>query len=420
MKTKQIISLALFSLLSLCSVAQDSTLSISGRIHYGNISYFNKESGKINGRNEGLLQVEFSSKLKGNTQWKAMADVREDITDKSRNRLWLDELWIKQRIGFADVTLGKQIVGWGTADGINPVNNINPVDYNDLLDTEDEIIGVYGVRSQLFFGSADLDIVWTPVVSVGKLPETNSRWFPSLSLLGIPQEIVNMGVGIEILDQVPEISLTNSEFGARLRNRFSGFDIGLSYYNGFDHLPEFEVDTLIILPKPLLLLKGVYYRQQVVGAELAIALPSGFGFRGESALFIPESSKPASNLYIQSVVGIDRNFEFDRGSLMAIVQYVHDYRVDGPEYKTLDTRHIFRNSIAYSIDFTFNNGLALKAISMVNLKSNDYIIRPEVSYLSSKGIKFIARGDVLKGKSDTFFGIYTDNSRVQCKVEYKF
>lgn len=413
-------TIILFLLQVTSAFSQDSTLAINSKLHLDHISYFNIQENKVNSRNEGLLNIALSSKIKQNIQWHAKAEIREDIADKNRNRIWIDELWITHKMKNVDITLGKQILGWGTTDGINPVNNVNPVDFSDFLDTDNQRIGVYGIRTQFFWGSFDADLIWMPIASRGKLPATNSRWFPSLSLMGFPQQLKDLCVSVDINYKLPEPRFRNSEFGARLRKRFQGIDLGMSYYNGFEPLPELSFDTLMLQPTPLLILKGNHYRHQVLGAELAIALPLGLSLRAESAYFVQQKKKPNSTNFIQSVVGIDRSFSFNNSSLLTVVQYVNDYQIKGIPYKPIDIQHLFRNSVVTNFDLTFHNGLAAKLVSVINLSSMDFLIRPEVNYTTSKGIKFIVRGDILEGKDDTFFGIYSQNSRIQCKIEYMF
>lgn len=421
---KNLISITTVLFLLICtsiSYAQDSTILISGRIQYDHISYFNQKDGKTNNRNEGFLQIELGKKYGKGSQWRSVTELREDMSDSKRNRIWIDELWMKQSVGFLDFSIGKQLISWGTTDGINPVNNINPIDYRDLLDTDDERIGVYGVRAQIFLNSSDFDIFWSLFPSTGKLPGLDSRWFPSPEMMGIPQELINAGIPISINESTPKMNLNDGEIGFRFRKRFSGFDFAASYYNGYDHLPEYIPDTTgLYSSEPTLIFRSSFHRQQVAGIELAIALPNGFGFRGESALFIPDSDVKNYNNYIQSAVGFDRSFIFSNSTLLAILQYVYDYNLGEEPYEPLDLRHIFKNSLMSNLEWNFNNGIEINLTSFYNFDKGDFILRPEFSYISPKGLRISVLTDIIEGESNTFFGSYSKNDRVQCKVSYSF
>lgn len=409
----------LLSTIAAISNAQEH-FDFSGKVHYSHFSYFNTQKNKINNRNEGLLQIQLASKRESALQWKAVSELREDFSDESRNRFWLDELWAKQQIGSLDVTIGKQLISWGTTDGINPVNNINPTDYTDLLDTEEERIGLYALRLQWFLNMADIDLFYVPVATFGVLPATNSRWFPSTEMMGLPAAL-GSGIPISLRSNAPESTLKTGELGVRYRKRFSGADIGLSYYKGYDHLPELTPDMSRFDPNsPQLVLIEDYRRQQVVGAEWVVLLPWGMALRGESALFIPEESNSTNDPYIQNVAGIDKNFALNNSSLTIIAQYIYDHNLEGKAYEKFNLRHLFTNSPMTNIDWSFNNGFAMCLLGIYNIDSNDYYLSPKVSYTANSGLSFELQADIMGGETVSFFGNYSFNNRVRAKMSFKF
>ena len=419
---RKIKSLSLIFLLSTIAVISNAQehFNLSGKVHYSHFSYFNTQENKINGRNEGLLQIQLASKRESTLQWKAVGELREDLSDVQRNRFWLDELWAKQQLGPIDVTIGKQLVSWRTADGINPINNINPTDYTDLLDTEEERIGVYAIRIQWFLNMADIDLLYVPAASFGVLPATNSRWFPSTEMMGLPAAL-GSGIPISLRRNALESTLKTGEFGVRYRKRFSGADFGLSYYNGYDHLPELTPDMSRFDPSaPQLVLLENYRRQQVVGAEWVVLLPWGLAFRGESALFIPEENNSTSNRYVQTVAGIDKNSALNNSSLTIIAQYIYDHNLQGVAYEKFDLRHLFTNSPMANIDWSLNNGMSISVLGIYNLDSNDYYISPKVSYTASSGLCLELQADMMGGETGSFFGNYSFNNRARAKMSFNF
>jgi hypothetical protein len=389
-------------------------------VHYSHISYFNVQENKINSRNEGLLQIQLASKRESTLQWKAVSELREDLSDASRNRFWLDELWAKQQIGSFDVTLGKQLISWGTADGINPINNINPTDYTDLLDTEEERIGVYALRLQWFLNMADIDLLYVPLASFGVLPATNSRWFPSTEMMGIPAAL-GSGMPISFRSNTPESTLKSGELGIRYRKRFSGADIGLSYYMGYDHLPELTPDMSQFDPSaPQLVLLENYYRQQVFGVEWVVLLPWGMALRSESALFLPDGNNSTNNRYIQTVAGIDKNVSLNNSSLTIIAQYIYDHNLEDKAYGKFDLRHLFTNSPMANIDWVFNKGVSISLFGIYNIDSKDYYLSPKVSYTANSGLCFELQADMMGGETGSFFASYSFNNRVRAKMSYRF
>lgn len=420
---KQLISVILTAsgLLAGSRALAQSHFDISGRIQYDQLSYFDQVSGKINSRNEGLFRLGIQSVKGAAIRWKAVTELREDLSDNQRNRMWIDELWVKQTFGQFDLTIGKQLITWGTTDGINPVNNINPIDYSDLLDTEDERIGVYGLRGQFFLANFDLDLFWSPIPVTGKMPGTNSRWFPSAAMMGLPEYLVQSGIQTSVIDQLPEPRLSDGEVSIRFRAPLSGCDLALSYFNGYDHLPDYQIDVAGLAASPQqLILNAIYRRQQVAGAELAVSLPAGIGFRGESAVFVPDQDTPSCDRYLQTVVGLDKSFSLGNRSLMLIAQYIYDYNLEGNEYAKYDVRHLFKNSLMGRLGLDLNNGMNFRITGICNLGSREYYLQPELEYSTPGSWQFLIRADLLEGPAESFFGSYSNNDRLQCKVVYRF
>src|SRR5688572_6442269 len=132
-------------------------------------------------RNEGLLQVEWGRKLASWLDVKAIVEAREDddrFTDgftfqipetaPRRSVLGLKELVLTGRGGPVEVSVGKQIFAWGTADAWNPTDNLNPNDYLDPIDNEK--LGVWSIASRGTAGPASLTVVVAPFFTPSRTP----------------------------------------------------------------------------------------------------------------------------------------------------------------------------------------------------------------------------------------------------------
>jgi len=58
---------------------------------------------------------------------------------KNKGEFDLDEAFTALYFPTTDLTIGKQVINWGTADGVNPTNNINPIDISSF--TEGKLTG---------------------------------------------------------------------------------------------------------------------------------------------------------------------------------------------------------------------------------------------------------------------------------------
>ena len=91
--------------------------------------------------NEGILEVEWARRLTPWADLKLVADARKDdkdfdeglnfqIPETSLHRSILDlkEAVARFSRGAYEVSVGKQIFAWGTAEGFNPTDNLNAYD----------------------------------------------------------------------------------------------------------------------------------------------------------------------------------------------------------------------------------------------------------------------------------------------------
>jgi len=185
MRFKPVISF--FVLFAVSSFLQAQKLELNGFVEVDHISYFkNSEESKVNSRNQGILQLELRSSLGSQAAIFSAVEFREDQSDPSRKRIYLDEVYIDLYLGSFDFRLGKQIIVWGKADGINPTDNITPWDFSDFLDTEDERIGVFALKANYYIGELTLEGILIPAFAPSLLPSRNSRWFPDF-----PERITN-------------------------------------------------------------------------------------------------------------------------------------------------------------------------------------------------------------------------------------
>ncbi len=125
--------------------------SLGGFAEYDQITYFEVvDEDKVNGRNAGTVQLELDHSANGTAAIFSAVELRVDLADPSRNRVFLDEAYVDLYVGSFDIRVGKQIYAWGKADGLNPTDNLAVWDYSDVLDTEDERIGQVSIRADYY------------------------------------------------------------------------------------------------------------------------------------------------------------------------------------------------------------------------------------------------------------------------------
>jgi hypothetical protein len=151
---------------------------------------------------------------------------RDDVRDDQRDDARVDELWLQYSSEHWDARVGNQIVTWGSVESFSPVDGINPRDYvEDVI--EPAKIGIPAVRIRRRFERSDLSVYWLPRYQPAQYP--GAAAYTSFTG-GISQD-------------APDARWERDEFAARYFYSGDGFDIGVSYFSGYDREPNYRFDS---------------------------------------------------------------------------------------------------------------------------------------------------------------------------------
>ncbi len=184
-----------------------------------------------------------------------------------------------------DLRIGRQRIAWGTGDRVNPTDNLNPDDLEDIWDFGRHL-GSEAIKVNCYFKPFTLTGVLIPNFTPAVLPLADwaEAFFPSFQM-----------PGLTISNLRDEVILPANNFkdsataGLKISTNFRGYDFSLSYVRGRDDLPllrdiivenitEQNVDALARL---------VYPRLNILGFDMAGTL-AGVGVWAEAAVFFPE------------------------------------------------------------------------------------------------------------------------------------
>ena len=124
-------------------------------------------------------------------------------------------------LGQVDIRAGKQIVGRGRADGINPTDNLTPHDLTVQLPFDDDTrLGTNALKLDDYLNSElDLTLFTTPFFEPTRFP-------------------LPAGGGFAYNPTLPAQTLAHSEVGVRLNKTGGDYDLFvLSYFRGYRLLP---------------------------------------------------------------------------------------------------------------------------------------------------------------------------------------
>jgi hypothetical protein len=324
------------------------------------------------------------------------------------------EGYVTARMKRARLRLGKQIIAWGRADGINPTDNVTPHDYTVLLPfEEDQRFGTIALRADAYLTDEHtLTLITTPFFEPSEIPLIE-------------------GSGIVLREKRPAWTPPNSEVGVRLDKTGGSLDWSMSYFYGFDLLP----DVRILGPTPAVELQ--YNRMHVFGGDAARNF-GRYGFRGEAAYVLTrdkDGTNPGvKNPFLFFVLGVDRTF-FENLNInlqflgRRIWNYSDPEKIAIPLVRAVAIEHaIFSNQQdRFSSGFSSRIGdkwlhetLEAEILLFVYLNRPSAYIRPLITYAFTDHIKGTVGGEIYQGGEQSFFGRVRKNRGVFAEVRYSF
>ncbi len=346
-----------------------------------------------------------------------------------------------------DIRIGRQRIAWGTADKLNPTDNINAYDMEDLWDfgrhlASNSIKAVYYLHDFTFTGA------FVPVYTPTLAPDSSlvTALMPDFNL---PASVMNNSSLLylkynNITDSLilPERNIENSIFAFKIEKPFGNFNTSVSYTQGRDILPSpFQTDI-----KPLSLNGDTitidvrsqikYPRMRIVGGDFAGSV-FNIGIWGEAALFIPEkiTNKTSMKLmgltlmeqdsvtvddkpYVKVAAGFD--YTFKNGwylNMQYLHGFVHEKGNDLNDYYVLSL-----NCPLFNEKLKLSPANACLVVDDYNDIQNRYavIYMPELTYSGIDNAQFSIGVRIIEGSSKTSFGKLSNRDEVFLKMKYSF
>jgi hypothetical protein len=385
---------------------------------------------------EGIVQLEWARKLGAWGATKLVVEFRDDDfgynrglhfqipeTSQRRSYLGVREATFSARRGPLEVTLGKQIYAWGTADAFNPTDNLNPYDYLDILDNEK--LGVWSASARLSLGRSSLVFAVVPFFTPSRLPLPRSRWTPPVptGFVAVADDPVQ-----------PDQDIGATQYAARLRTTVAGWDVSVSYYDGFDHTLSFRQSAFQVAPGVFIpRLTPVYSRVKVPGLDFSTTFGK-LEVHGEGAFRLIESN--GRDHRFQGIAGV--NYTQDVGlrwldQMIFVVEYGREtvlrrIRHSGviekdksPLVGDLLANSGFRDAIVGRIQAKLTEDTSLKLSGIADLAvTPSYYVQFKGNHRITDAVHVEAGLDFLTGKPDTFWGRWRNNDRFFLVLRYLF
>jgi hypothetical protein len=415
-----------------------ASLGFKGSVTYKNYSQFHEV---LNDKqlfvNQGILELEWGRRL---TSWSTINLVGEGLLDDAnyarglhfgvpddspfRSILGLKEGVLRLHSDTFEVTLGKQFFTWGTADAFKPTDNFNPYDYLDVLDNSK--LGVYSAAARWSDGTTSIQGVVVPVFTPSRLPGTGNRWSP------VPPSPI---VGVVNPRELPSSQATNMQFGARVKTTLKGWDLSVSYYEGFESAPVIRQSAIPVSPSfALPLFTPVFTRMRIPGFDFSTTFGQ-FEVHGEGAFKLAVRNGWADRFQLMAGFNYTRD---DLGlSWLKQIIFVGEYGREiilenKPESGILRpsgaltlgnflSSDAFRNALVGRITFRFTEDTQFKLTGVWDISdAPNHYLQLKLVHKLTDALLLETGFDFLAGGRESFWGRWRDNDRFFLMAKYLF
>jgi hypothetical protein len=346
------------------------------------------------------LQFGAGLDLRANSHDQVEDSWRVDVSDRGtlRPRIAIRRLSATFTRGPLTVDAGKQFIRWGKTDILNPTDRFAPRDFLTVVDTE--FLGVTGVRGVVQVRDETFEAVWLPRFTPSRVPLIDQRW-----------TVVPPGAAdVPLVDggaRFPD----GSQAGVRWGHVGGGLEYSLSFFNGFNNLPNIDV---AVQQAPLsVALTRSYPAIRTYGGDAAVPT-RWFTVKGEAAYFTTTS--PATDEYILYVVQLERQ----SGEWVIVAGYAGE--VVTLRRSTLDfapDRGLTKSIVARA-SYTIGPTRSVAFESAIRQNGAGMLAKGEYSQARGNHWRTTFTGALIRGEADDFLGQYRLNSYLKAALRYSF
>jgi hypothetical protein len=334
-----------------------------------------------------------------------------------------------------DLSIGKQRVQWGTADGLNPTDRFNPYDLSDLTDFTARL-PTWAVRAEYYATDEwRVEAVWTPKAYEPLLPPGADGVLAGAGGGTLPGPVPSWEEHFE----APSRRMSDSQYGLKVAGHAAGLDVSVSYFDGFDGIPTAGRVLLVGQDEASQTFDGHAWtalpRIRVLGADVATEW-GGVGLWGEGAVVFPEQ--------IELVTDVVANGDSVRDRVVALKDHPYatwtlggDYMFPGGWYLNLQWAHglflergagqlheylvgrlerrLFRETVTLTLEGALEVAQWSDWSDQLGLG-----VFPEVVYSPIDNVDASIGAFIVGGGSATLFGSWGDADQVYLRVKASF
>jgi hypothetical protein len=296
------------------------------------------------------------------------------------------------------ITLGKQFIRWGEADFLNPTDRFAPTDLLNLV--YQEVLPVTAARVTYTHGNNTFNAVWQPEFTPARIPLVNQRW------TFLPPAYYSFSI-----EDRGSLFPARSSFGARWSHSAATCEYSLSFYDGFNYFPDFNVRVDAAASR--LTYSRLYPALRLYGADLTVPLTL-VSLKAEGAYYT--SSTKNQDEYVLYLLELERQIHYAHITFGYAGEVVTAHS-DALQY--LGERGFARGLISHVL-YTLDSNRSLTLDTFIRQNGASSIVSPSYSQSFREHWRTTVGFAWLRGEVSDFLGQYHRNSFVKMELRYSF
>jgi hypothetical protein len=286
------------------------------------------------------------------------------------------------------VDAGKQFIRWGKADIVTPTDRFAPRDFLNVVDGE--FFAVTGVRGVALAGNETFEAVWVPRFTPSRIPLLDQRWTV------LPANAAALPIA-----NLPQSLPAGAETGLRWGHQGDGFEYSLSFFDGFNHLPNVEGFSLTYPPI------------RSYGADAAVPT-RWFTIKGEAAYFT--SPSPTTDEYVLYVIQLERQ----TGEWVVVAGYAGEAVTSQRAALPFAPDRGMTRSVVARAAYTIDTRRSVAFETAIRQNGKGVYSKVEFSQAHSAHWRATVTTVIIAGHPDDFLGQYRRNSHAAATLRYSF
>jgi hypothetical protein len=336
--------------------------------------------------------------LRGSSHGDVDGEWRLDIGDRGvlRPRASVRRLAMAITTRHLSVDVGKQVIRWGRADILSPVDRFAPRDYTNVLDSE--FLPVLGARATVRAGGETFEVVWVPRMTPSRLPQLGRRW-----------TVVPEAADLTLEDRgavMPE----EAERGLRWSHA-GRIEVGLSFFDGFNHLPT--VDAAFDPATATVALTRTFQRLRSYGGEALIPM-AAFTLRAEAAWLTSPSA--TAEEYVLYIIEAERQV----GEWLFHAGYAGEIVTTARRGTAFAAERGMANSFIGRAAFTIDARRSVAIESAVRRTGEGVYAKGEFSQTFGRHWRLTLAAAGIAGDDGDFLGQYQRNSHASAVLRFSY